>query len=340
MSQTREPPILRHRNNHIPDDIVLNILAKLPVKSILRFRISGFGIPHDFPSDTECAIAGSCNGILCIADCGRISTDVIYLWNPSIRKFKRLPSSCLGKTGNLVYVTIGFAYHSQNNDYKVVRISCSFLSSIYPPVPQIEVYTLSTDSWRRVGISLRINNVMFNHNNLNLPIPLVSGALHWMACIIEENRKRGKEIIVSFDVNTEKFRELALPLCSRTAHSYQKCLALFKGKLAFITFGGSERRGFQNSYSVWVMREYGVIESWNKLFVVPLEGFVICFAFTQYGSLLLRRAINLVNHEFKLVLVDTATQHEKDLEIQDPNSCVATFMESLALLDGANMISY
>ncbi|KAL0007766.1 hypothetical protein SO802_009268 [Lithocarpus litseifolius] len=38
MSQAREPPILRQRNNHLPDDIVLNILARLPIKSVLRFR--------------------------------------------------------------------------------------------------------------------------------------------------------------------------------------------------------------------------------------------------------------------------------------------------------------
>ena len=42
MSQTREPPhpcrIFRQKKEHLPHDIVLNILANLPVKSVLRFR--------------------------------------------------------------------------------------------------------------------------------------------------------------------------------------------------------------------------------------------------------------------------------------------------------------
>ena len=44
--------------------------------------------------------------------------------------------------------------------------------------------------------------------------------------------------------------------------------------------------------------------------------------------------------DFKFVLVDTETLHEKKhLDIQQ-HSYVATFMESLVLLDGANMEAY
>jgi hypothetical protein len=88
------------------------------------------------------------------------------------------------------------------------------------------------------------------------------------------------------------------------------------------------------------MMEYGVLESWNKVFVGPLERLSFYVAITEYGSLLLRHAINLVKEDFELVLVDIETLHEKDPDIQDPYSCVAAFMGSLALLDGANMVSY
>jgi F-box interacting protein len=375
-------------NNHLPDDIVLNILARLPVKSVLRMRcicqswcssittpnfisthtlvnnnkdhcyiihnlwttrdsrvafdchtfdrISEFGIPHDFPS--ECVIVGSCNGILCVAGCGSVSTDdVIYLWNPSIRKFKQLPNTCLGKLSD---VKLGFAYHSENNDYKVVRISCSPFSTLWP-LPEIEVYTLSSDSWRRLGISLR-NNVMFYCDLFLFSLPLVNGAWHWMVNILEEKEKhkRREEVIVSFDVNSETFRELAMPDDYINADCCLTSLTLFKGKLAFITFGRSEQSGFRNSFYIWVMMEYGVLESWNKVFVGPLERLSFYVAITEYGSLLLRRAIDLVKEDFELVLVDIETLHEKDPDIQDPHSCVAAFMGSLALLDGANMVSY
>ena len=43
---------------------------------------------------------------------------------------------------------------------------------------------------------------------------LVSGALQWLAHIKEGEEKQGIDIIMAFDVNTEKFRKLAtLPQC-------------------------------------------------------------------------------------------------------------------------------
>ncbi|KAK4595536.1 hypothetical protein RGQ29_013850 [Quercus rubra] len=398
MSQTTEPPILlRRRKNDIPDDIVLNILTRLPVKSVIRFRcvckpwnssitssyfisthLNNFAHAHDTDTDNDngdgyiihmplhtrvmnssssnrpvCTVAldrtfdrifeieipfdlpsgfskivGSCNGLLCLAT----SIDVIYLWNPSARKFKRLPDSCLG---NLGVVTLGFAYHLENDDYKVLRISCC--PWIRPNVPDdIEVYSLSSDSWRRVGMSLRANVKAFD-NSFLLPTPLVSGALHWISRVVEGEEECKVEVIMSFDVNSEEFRMLRMPDGAMSIVRFQTCLALFKGNLAFLTFGQSEQRGGYQ-YSIWVMREYGVLESWNKLFVVPLERLAVCIAFTMCGSLL-TLCLKTNNQEQKFVLVDTETLHGKDFDIQQP-LCVATFMESLALLDGANMVSY
>ena len=293
--------------------------------------IFDIGIPFDFPSG--CAkIIGSYNGLLCLADIESITTsgNVIYLWNPNIRKFKRLPKPCLGQLDS---VTLGFAYHSKYYDYTVVRIS---ISHSMPP-SEIEVYTLSSDSWRRIEMLLR-SNIKFYDNNYFLPIPLVSGALHWMAGFIEEEEKHCSEMIVCFYVNCEKFRNLEMPDGSMTVPSFQICLASFKGKLAVITYRESEH---YYQYTIWVMREYGVNESSHKLFVLPFGRRVaICIGFTENGSLLIcGRNDQLENKKYKFVLVDTETLLEKDSDIQHA-SCVGTFMQSLALLDGANMVSY
>ncbi|KAL4599904.1 hypothetical protein ACB092_11G160400 [Castanea dentata] len=395
MSQTREAPILRRRKNDLPHDIALNILTRLPTKSVIRFRcvcktwdssittpcfisthlnnlandndngdgyiihmpwdtnssnravctvafdrtfdrISEIEVPFDFPSGSI-QIVGSCNGLLCLAHNRGLTTsdNVIYLWNPSIRKFKRLPDSCLPQMGyeHLGSSTLGFAYHLENNDYKVLRISSYF--GIKPHIPdEFEVYTLSSDSWRKVGMSLRAS-FMECVNNFPLPMPLVSGALHWISRVVEGEEEHKSEVIMSFDVNGEKFRMLRMPDGSKSIVRFQTCLASLKGKLALLTFGSIER---DYHYSMWVMREYGMLESWNKLFVVPLERISACIGFTMYGSLLIR-CVESNNQAEKFVLVDTKTLHEKDFDIQQP-LCVATFMESLALLDGANMVSY
>ncbi|KAM4071905.1 hypothetical protein ACJW30_11G093700 [Castanea mollissima] len=387
--------ILRQRDIYLPDDLVINnILTRLPVKSVMRFRcvckswyssikpsdfidthLSNYKDSHDingyvihmpsvrntfFSSSSSsntsipvCTVAfdrtfdkisdvripldvnfnqivGSCNGLLCVAN----SDNVVYLWNPSIRKFKRLPDTLLVR---LVNVTLGFAYHPENNDYKVVRISSTPFGA---PVSyhEIEVYTLSSDSWRRVETPSTTNVILYD-KNFSLPIPLVNGALHWMLCITEGEKSCKSRTIMAFDVNSEKFRKLALPHGSIDENTFQTFLASFKGKLAFITWERSEQPRTQ--YSIWVMKEYGVFESWNKLCVVPFERVSHCSAFTENGSLL----VCYINDQeekpdFKFVLVDTETLHEKkDPDIQQ-HSYVANFMESLVLLDGTNMVAY
>ena len=382
MSQkTRELPILPHEKNYLPYDIVLNIMGRLPAKSIMRLRFISKSLdssittpnfisthlnnnkdddhrylihmPLTFSSNGPvCTIAfdrtfdtiseleipnescfnraylfASCNGLLCFYN----YSNVIYLWNPSIRKFKKLPHTILKKFNN---VALGFTYCSENNDYKVVRIlfDCFFSTVPLPlPLPEAEVYSLSSDSWRRVKIPLLINvrNSMF-------PTPLVGGALHWIADFMEGPENHMK--ILSFDVNSETFRVLTLPDGSNDANTSRASLASFKGKLAFLTWGYAEKASIQ--CSIWVMREYDVVESWNKLFVLPFDGVPCFIAFTEYGSLLTWcMNLRVEDQALKTVLIDNKTVQKKDPAIQLP-SVVVTFMESLVLLDGANMVSY
>ena len=301
-------------------------------------RISEVQYPFDF-TPGRAHVFGSCNGLLlCLADFGK----VIYVWNPSIKKFKKLPGTCLGKLEKFTDLTVGFAYHSENNDYKVVRISCSiFLPTESLPLPDVEVYTLSLDSWRRVGYNLTTNVKFINYCRF-LPIPLVSGALHWMVRIIE-GEEENRIIALAFDVNSEKFKKLALPHGFIEADTLHRYLASFKEKLSFITCEPIEQPGVPCQYSIWVMKEYGIVESWNKLFVIPFERKVQCLAFTEYGSLVVGHKYDPEERQqehFKFVLVDIETPHEKkDPDIQCPSS-VATFMESLVLLDGPNVASY
>ena len=115
-----------------------------------------------------------------------------------------------------------------------------------------------------------------------------------------------------------------------------------KGKLALITHGRSEQLGV--GHSIWVMREYGVAESWNKICFLPYERLSDCSAFTMCGSLLIYRDFltepNNPKSKYEFLSVETETvQEKKDPDIQYP-SLVPTFMESLVLLDGANMVSY
>lgn len=125
---------------------------------------------------------------------------------PASRKFKRLPDSSLARAAS------GFAYHSQTHDYKVVKLWFSshvnILENIIPPL-EAEVYSLSSDSWRRVETSLRPKVGVYDSNiNAILGATYVSGAMHWLVYCRE---LEDKQSILSFDPNNEKFRKIALP---------------------------------------------------------------------------------------------------------------------------------
>nr|XP_023892011.1 F-box/kelch-repeat protein At3g23880-like [Quercus suber] len=417
MSQTRESPprrILRQTKNHLPHDIELNILARLPVKSVLRFRcvsktwyssiatpnfISNHliyhknnnnnlaylisipptiasplninipifigGYDHAFIRISEYPIpfaflvsyalsAGSCNGLVCLYHFRNASTnaDPIYLWNPSIRKFKRLPDYSLT---HFHRVSTGFAYQSETNDYKVVNIYQMPVPNHHRGVEvEAEVYALSSNSWRRVGIS--VTNFFLSSPFINATSTFVSGVLHWLGYISEA---AFHYMILTFDVNNDKFGEIALPdgqqLLPQGLMAKPNCLMVFKGKLAFITLdyrkisgiNDNEYREFmsshpRNSCFIWVMREYGVHESWSKLFFVKFENveYVNFFGCTSRGELLVIKdgvypESNAERKRMVIVSLDLETLHEKDLGFQNSPHIANSFMESLVLLDGA-----
>ena len=89
------------------------------------------------------------------------------------------------------------------------------------------------------------------------------------------------------------------------------------------------------------MTDYGVVEFWNKLFVVPFERLAYWVCLTNYGSLMVGyRSAPFNRQGMKYALIDIETlQEKKDPDIQHP-SFIASFMESLVLLDGTNVESY
>lgn len=157
------------------------------------------------------------------------------MWNPCIRKFRRLPDFCLRQYNR---DAIGFACQSETNDYKVVWLCVP--NTVNLPEVEADVYELSLDSWRRVKMSLR-PNVVVSYIDPFCPATFVSEALHWLADVKEGERQfLHRSMILSFDVNDDKFGEIPLPDgCGLPGGRHR--LAVFKGKLALISFKFSFR---------------------------------------------------------------------------------------------------
>uniref|UniRef100_A0A7N2R6E2 F-box domain-containing protein n=2 Tax=Quercus lobata TaxID=97700 RepID=A0A7N2R6E2_QUELO len=259
-------------------------------------------------------IAGFCNGMFCFASYLSNCKDLIYLWNPSIRKFKMLDGTSISDTR----IALGLAYHSENNDFKILRIG----EKLEPA--EAEVYTLSTDSWRRVVISVEGRNGSIDGID-DSPCVFFNGALH---CIAYNAHK----FILSFDVNEEKFGEIMLPQnyldeLDGYLDGFSQNLTVFKGSLALIVFGKARVRN-SNKCHIWVMKEYGVVKSWTQksLAVGWVDSFYGC---TDDGELLIEKRNGL------LLSFDPESLKKNSLGFQFPTwvGFTSNFMESLVLLE-------
>jgi F-box interacting protein len=85
----------------------------------------------------------SCDGILCI-NATNIGERSAILWNPSIRKFKRLPLLEYELKYSPIY---SFGYDHFIDSYKIIVVTstCFEKGNI-----EVSVHTLGTNYWRRI----------------------------------------------------------------------------------------------------------------------------------------------------------------------------------------------
>uniref|UniRef100_A0A2N9IQT9 F-box domain-containing protein n=1 Tax=Fagus sylvatica TaxID=28930 RepID=A0A2N9IQT9_FAGSY len=269
-------------------------------------------------------IAGFCNGIFLLLS---YDDTVLYLWNPSIRKSKKLLPSTIGR--NQLF-TLGFAYHSQNNDFKILRIVCH--KGCWP---MAEVYTLSTDSWREVVVPVDYLFRSFSQSNLSRSFSFFfNGALHKVVDCVKPG------FILSFDVNDETFCKMMLPqhYLDEFEEPFEQ-LAEFKGLLALFVFN-NDVYDFDRISHIWVMREYGVFESWTKICVSM--GFVDkYYGCTDSGELLIENNIGLISfHSESLSENNLGISLSEDAkEYSQWVGYTANSTESLVLLDRLDVSS-
>ncbi|XP_059650084.1 F-box/kelch-repeat protein At3g23880-like [Cornus florida] len=150
---------------------------------------------------------GSCNGLICLSN---EWTDTIYLWNPSLGKLKTLPNSP-DIESRIIYsdldsysICLAFGFHPKVNAYRVVKIWCLVYKIIKPYKYQllIDVYSLSTDSWRRIDVAPSC--YLFNQNPA-----IVNGVAYWVA-IKETWEGSCYLLLVRFEMGDEVFEEVML----------------------------------------------------------------------------------------------------------------------------------
>uniref|UniRef100_A0A5B6YSI9 F-box domain-containing protein n=1 Tax=Davidia involucrata TaxID=16924 RepID=A0A5B6YSI9_DAVIN len=302
---------------NLPRDIIFDILSRLSVKCLLRFRCVSkqwFTLISDPQSHLKrasrvlllpllaCPAASSLD-----ADCGvlerlelpfkrpslglkfsgscnglvclRFCKDM-FLWNPSTRAYKNLPKP---RFVHYNFLFGGLGYDSSIDDYKVVRaaVPCHYYITegifFESSAIKVEVYTLRSNTWRRIH-DLSNVNLIYHQSGY-----FFNGALHWQM-------NRGYDTIVSFDFMEDKFLEM-LPLPDEGEKNYvNNRLGVLGGCLCMC------RRDHPcvGNLELLIMEDYKMKASWTKLMDVPLDTrfgfyeFFVLLCYTKNGEIILK----------------------------------------------------
>ncbi|KAJ4714708.1 putative F-box family protein [Melia azedarach] len=306
----------------LPLDVIIDILSRLPVKSLLRckclskfFRslidgqdfinlhlkqsletssnfsliLSGFTEPdskifcgsldsldncvevdHPFRNckyirSYDTLVIGSCNGLVALHN----RREGIVLFNPSTKEHRILPNFYSGLDNCYVYFD-GFGYDASTDNFKLVRIIV-FNNPLYT---EVTVYRLKTNTWKR------IENFPFYFFTNAGNGALASGALHWVANL--NLNADEDDLIIAFDLKKEEFYQVPIPPAGEGGFFIST--EVLGGCLSVVCMYDYER-----PCDFWVMKEYGVKESWTKLFsfqegaIIP-SAYVPALAYSKSGD--------------------------------------------------------
>ncbi|CAN0912738.1 F-box protein CPR1 [Linum grandiflorum] len=275
------PEINDEGSSFLLEDVVLDILVKLPAKIVLRFKCLSTGIHNLIESpyfvaahaEHQCInhtsiflltyrdssrwlkIVGSCNGLVCmnIFKNSYSNQSNMVVWNPATSKLcvAPPPSNIPSDDDRVVY---GFGYDSVSNDYKSIKI---MMRRSIPGLAEAEVLSWGKRRWTMLEseCSSAIEEYGVVRSN-----PVTSkGRVNWIDA-------RGSLMLLTFKLGKEKFEWISPPQEEYDENDRNGNACVWKGKFAVI--GPTTR-----STCLWLFNDDDQDYSccWSKLFTVQTE---------------------------------------------------------------------
>ncbi|KAG5551601.1 hypothetical protein RHGRI_009870 [Rhododendron griersonianum] len=211
-------------------------------------------------------VVNSCNGLLCLYD----QSDPVFVCNPVLGEYISIPLS--QHMGRYDHTTSAFGFSPKTKKYKVLQLFLKFVSyesETYEA--EAEIYTLGEGPWRSLGrvpfhpdsqsfyASLSGALDWFNHSFY----ASLNGAFHWLTF-----DRASPDFIRCFDFDSERFRVVCEPPefgTHKKEFPNHMSLGVLGGSLSICDFSSPI------CVEIWIMKDYGIKESWTKEFVIENE---------------------------------------------------------------------
>ncbi|KAH0638618.1 hypothetical protein KY285_035204 [Solanum tuberosum] len=215
----------------------------------------------DWPSSCKPMLARifcSCNGLVLILVSSGGYYEELVLWNPSTRESILLPHpefpvrTCV----------CGLEYDATSEDYKILAINLNAADSFYT---SIQLLSLKSGSWRIIGYPTGIKPKLvrgFRDCGMDY-LAFLPGAFHWLGM-----SHSGYYTTVSFNISNEVYGEVPLleQMFGVSPHYIiDHGVSVLRGMLCFYSTHNHWTEGRIGTFKLWIMKDYGVRESWTKL---------------------------------------------------------------------------
>ncbi|KAF3624239.1 putative E3 ubiquitin-protein ligase UPL1-like [Capsicum annuum] len=151
-----------------------------------------------------------------------------------------------------ILISFGLGYDLISDDYKIFATVIGTYGHRRPN----KILSLKSGSWREID----------NHTRGSCSsggLAFVRGAFHW---ILKDDLL--KYFVISFNISNEVYGEISLPeeICNICIGGYViSSVSILQGMLcAYCTCRDTEA----DTFKLWIMKDYGVKESWTKLFTM------------------------------------------------------------------------
>ncbi|OMO85476.1 hypothetical protein COLO4_21605 [Corchorus olitorius] len=264
----------------VPLEITEEILSRLPMKSLSRFRcvskqwllhinqrstktlvnivnnqlcsvdLKTLDITnHDCLSTTQLPdieLVGECDGLFCLHS---RKTDTTILWNMSTGECRTLPPVPPYYCYNYELHMVGFGYDPRSDDYKVLRINKRSTKETVALSYRLrsDYFGVKPNYWNTSGFNPHCVRGVY-----------ASGALHWLGDVVLAFKR--EQLLLAFSLETASTRMLAFP---ELDEGYVlRSIGVLGGQLCLMT-------GNELQVRVWMMDEYGNHQSWRSMFSIP-----------------------------------------------------------------------